>query len=106
MQKRVVVTGLGVVSSLGTDAETFFSNLCAGRSGIERIQSFDVADWSTQIAGEVRDFDPGDLVAKKLVKRLDRCIAFTMVAGKKALLDAGLPLHVRCADDDGSSQSA
>jgi 3-oxoacyl-[acyl-carrier-protein] synthase II len=97
MQKRVVVTGMGVVSSLGHDLDTFFDNLCAGKSGISTIEAFDASGWSTQIAGEVKDFDPGTLVAKKMARRLDRSIMFTIVAGKRALLDAELPLNIGCA---------
>jgi 3-oxoacyl-(acyl-carrier-protein) synthase len=96
LQKRVVVTGMGVVSSIGQDLDTFFNSLCAGKSGISLIESFDVTDWSTQIAGEVKDFDPGQLVSKKMARRLDRSIMFSLVAGKKALLDAGLPTIITC----------
>jgi 3-oxoacyl-[acyl-carrier-protein] synthase II len=97
MQTRVVVTGMGVVSSVGQELDPFFDNLCAGTSGISPIEAFDASDWSTRIAGEVKDFDPGDLVSKKMARRLDRSIMFSLVAGKKALRDAGLPLHVKHA---------
>lgn len=96
LQKRVVVTGMGVVSSIGQDLDTFFDSLCAGKSGISRIESFDVTDWSTQIAGEVKDFEAGELVSRKMARRLDRSIMFSLVAGKKALLDAGLPINITC----------
>jgi Beta-ketoacyl synthase, N-terminal domain len=95
-ERRVVVTGMGVVSSVGCELHTFFDNLCAGKSGISAIESFDTEGWSTRIAGEVKDFSVGDLVSKKMARRLDRCVQFTLVAGKKALLDADLPLHIRC----------
>ena len=97
VQKRVVVTGMGVVSSLGCELHTFFDNLCAGKSGISKIEAFDASDWSTQIAGEVKDFDAGGLVSKKMARRLDRSIMFSLVAGKKAMLDAGLPTNIKCA---------
>ena len=58
-KKRVVVTGMGVVSSLGNDPNTFFDNLCAGKSGIRQIEAFECADWSTRIAGEVPGFRSG-----------------------------------------------
>lgn len=88
---------MGVVSSLGHDLDMFFDNLCAGKSGISSIEAFDASEWSTRIAGEVKDFDPEGLVAKKMARRLDRSIMFTIVAGKRALLDANLPLNVKCA---------
>lgn len=97
MQKRIVVTGMGVVSSVGHDLDTFFDNLCAGKSGLSAIESFDCEGWSTRIAGEVKDFDPGELVSRKMARRLDRSIMFSLVAGKRALLDAGLPLQFACA---------
>ena len=86
---------MGVVSSLGDELEPFFDGLCAGRSGVGPIEAFDCAGWSTRIAGEVKDFAPGDLVSKKMARRLDRSIMFTLVAGKKALLDGGLPVDLR-----------
>lgn len=88
---------MGVVSSVGHDLDTFFDNLCAGKSGVSAIESFDCDGWTTRIAGEVKDFVAGDLVSRKMSRRLDRSIMFTLVAGKRALLDAGLPLHIKCA---------
>lgn len=87
---------MGVVSSLGCELDEFFDNLCAGKSGISKIDSFDCTDWSTQIAGEIKDFDPGQYVSKKMARRLDRSIMFSLVAGKKALEDAGLPINIKC----------
>lgn len=97
VQKRIVVTGMGVVSSVGHDLDTFFGNLCAGKSGVSTIESFDCDGWATRIAGEVKDFDAGDLVSRKMARRLDRSILFSLAAGKRALLDAGLPLQIKCA---------
>jgi len=84
--ERVVVTGLGVVSCVGTDVPAFWDALTAGRSGIGRIQSFDPTGLPTQIAGEVRGFafDP------KLAKRMDRFAQFAMSAAQQALTQAGL----------------
>ena len=95
LQKRVVVTGMGVVSPVGNDLESFFGNLCAGKSGISAIESFECEGWPTRIAGEVKDFDPGDLISKKMARRLDRSIKFSLYAGKMALLDAGLPVEMK-----------
>jgi 3-oxoacyl-[acyl-carrier-protein] synthase II len=105
VQTRVVVSGLGVVSSVGQDPETFFSNLCAGKSGVDTITAFDASEMSTRIAGEVKDFEPGELVSRKMVRRLDRSIQFSLVAGKKALLDAGFPIHLKCGADPSSVMS-
>ena len=88
---------MGVVSSVGHDLDTFFDNLCAGKSGLSAIESFDCDGWATRIAGEVKDFDPGELVSRRMRRRLDRSIMFSLVAGKRALLDAGLPLDIKCA---------
>lgn len=89
---------MGVVSPVGNELDSFFGNLCAGKSGITAIESFECEDWPTRIAGEVKDFEPGDLISKKMARRLDRAIMFSLYAGKKALLDAGLPIDFKeCA---------
>lgn len=84
-KKRIVVTGMGIVSCLGNEIDAFYDKLLAGESGIGPITSFDCASYPTRIAGEVKDFDPGTYIDKKQARRVDRCIAFTLVAGKKAL---------------------
>lgn len=65
MKRRVVITGVGVVSPLGNDATTFWNSLLEGKSGISPITSFDASDYPTQIAGEVKDFNPEDYMDKK-----------------------------------------
>lgn len=92
LQRRVVITGMGLVSCLGNDPDFFYEQLLRGESGIRPLSSFPCEDFPTKIAGSVADFDPGEFLDKKQARRLDRCIAFAMVAGKKALLDSGLPL--------------
>ena len=84
--ERVVVTGLGAISCLGRDVSSFWEGLIAGKSGIDRVRSFDPAQLSSQIAGEVRDFtfDP------KLGKRMDRFAQFAFSAAQQALAQAGL----------------
>lgn len=89
-KKRVVVTGMGVVSCFGNDVDHFYQQLLAGKSGIVPIQSFPVEDYPTRFAGVVPDFDPGDLMDKKQARRVDPFIRYTVVAGKKALAMAGL----------------
>lgn len=90
MPKRVVVTGLGVVSPLGIGMRTFWSNLTAGVSGVARITRFNPEGYTTQIAAEVKDFEPTRFFEKKEARRLDRFTQFALVAVKEALADAGL----------------
>jgi 3-oxoacyl-[acyl-carrier-protein] synthase II len=91
-KKRVVVTGMGVVSCFGNDIGAFYDNLLAGKSGVVSISSFPCEEYPTRIAAPISDFDPGEYMDKKQARRVDKFIAFTMVAGKKALENAGLPL--------------
>lgn len=84
-KKRIVVTGMGIVSSFGSDVEHFYQQLIAGASGIVPIEEFPCADWPTRIAGAIRNFDPGDYMEKKQARRVDPFIRYAMVAGKKAL---------------------
>lgn len=91
MQKRrVVVTGMGVVSCFGTDVDHFYQQLLAGQSGISLIQSFPCEDWPTRFAGWIRDLDTGDFMDKKQARRVDPFIRYAMIAGKKALAMGGL----------------
>jgi 3-oxoacyl-[acyl-carrier-protein] synthase II len=81
-ERRVVVTGLGVVSPLGYDVATFWSNLIAGRCGIQRISRFDASAYDCQIAAEVRDFDPSPAFpSPKELRRTDRFVHFAVHAG-------------------------
>jgi 3-oxoacyl-[acyl-carrier-protein] synthase II len=93
MVKQVVVTGLGAITPLGNSVETFWSNLVAGRSGIARISHFDPAAFDSQIAGEVRDFDPSPLLDRKEVRHLDPFVQYSMVAAQQAMQQAGLDLE-------------
>lgn len=87
-RKRIVVTGMGIVSCFGTDVEEFYRQLLAGKSGIVPIEEFPCADYPTRIAGAIRGFDPGDYMEKKQARRVDPFIRYAMVAGKKALEQA------------------
>lgn len=89
-KKRVVVTGMGVVSCFGNDVELFYENLLAGRSGIKTIKEFPCEDYPTQFAGVIDNFDTGEYMDRKQARRVDKFIAYTVVAGKKALEYAGL----------------
>jgi len=94
LKHRVVVTGMGIVTSLGSDLETFWNNLVAGKSGVSRIESFDVSEYPTQIAAEIKDFNPEDYIDRKEARRMDRFVQFAVAAGKMAVQDAGLELGV------------
>lgn len=89
-KKRIVITGMGLVSCFGSDINTFYSQLLAGKSGITSITEFSCEDFSTRFAGVIRDFDPGEYLDKKQARRVDKFISYSTVAGKKALEQAGL----------------
>lgn len=84
-KKRIVVTGMGLVSCFGTDIDHFYQQLLAGQSGIAPIEDFPCQEYPTRFAGVVRNFDCGDYLDKKQARRVDPYIRFTVVAGKKAL---------------------
>ncbi len=88
--RRVVVTGLGVVTSIGHDVETFWSSLLAGQCGIDRVSLFDPADYPCQIGAEVRGWDAAKQMDPKEARRNDRYTHFGFVAAKQAIKDAGL----------------
>jgi len=93
-ERKVVVTGLGVVSPLGNEVETFWSNLISGKCGIERITTFDPSEFDTQIAAEVKDFDPTPAFpSPKEIRRTDRFSQFGVYAGWLALRDSGLDME-------------
>ncbi len=99
---RIVITGLGVVSSLGQDIDTFWKNIIDAQCGIHRISSFDPAGYDCQIAAEVKQFDPGPAFpSPKEIRRTDRFTQFAVVAGYKAILDAGLNLEQEDRDEIG-----
>ncbi|MGC8989128.1 MAG: beta-ketoacyl-ACP synthase II [Verrucomicrobiia bacterium] len=98
-QRRVVVTGLGVVTPIGETIDTFWANLIAGKCGIDRISLFDPAQFDCQIAAEVRNFDPlPAFPSPKEERRSDRFSKFALKAGLLALQDSGLDLD-RCDRD-------
>ena len=91
--RRVVITGMGVLSPVGNDLETFWNNLKNGVSGIKRIEMFDISNYDTKIAGEVRDYDPARYFSTpKDVRRADRYTQLTMGAAKMAMADSGIDL--------------
>src|SRR6202045_642518 len=88
--RRVVVTGIGLVSSLGIGTEANWRALTAGQSGIDTITKFDAAQFATQIAGEVKHFDPLQFIEKKDVKKMDVFIQYAIAASQFAIDDAAL----------------
>lgn len=90
--KRVVITGLGAVTPVGNDVAAMWQSMVAGKSGVGPITQFDAALFRTQIAAEVKDFDPSALLDKKESRRLDRYAQLTLVSADEALRDSGLDL--------------
>jgi 3-oxoacyl-[acyl-carrier-protein] synthase II len=101
--RRVVISGLGVVTPLGNQADVFWKNLLAGQCGIDRISAFDATPFDTQIAGEVKHFDPlPAFPSPKEVRRADRFSQFGVFAAHHALLDSGLNLDRENRDEIGA----
>lgn len=100
MKRRVVVTGMGLVTSVGIGVEESWQALLAGKSGIGRITLFDATDFPTQIAGEVKDFDPERFIDKKEARRMDRFVQFGVAASDMAMRQAGFegPLEGEIAE--------
>ncbi len=92
MNKRVVITGMGVISSIGNDLETFWKNAQAGVSGADRISYFDPTDFASQIAAQIKDFDVTAFMDKKEAKRMDPFVQYAMAASDMAIEDSKLPL--------------
>ncbi len=101
-KRRVVVTGLGIVSPVGNDLNTAWGNIVAGRSGIGPITNFDVSAFPTRIAGEVRDFDPALWIPAKDVKKMDSFIHYGVAAALMAIADAGLVIDDSNAERTGA----
>jgi 3-oxoacyl-[acyl-carrier-protein] synthase II len=99
--QRVVVTGLGVVAPVGNTLETYWEALLAGRNGIDTITLFDPTHHGSQIAGEVKGFDPHQYLERKQAKRMDRFAQFALAASLQALSDAQLEINDLNADQVG-----
>src|SRR5262245_12856907 len=102
-RRRVVVTGIGLVSSLGIGTESNWAALAAGRSGIDTISRFDVSQFATRIAGEVRGFNPLDYIEKKDVKKMDPFIQYAIAASQFAMDDAQFSVTPEIAPNVGVS---
>jgi 3-oxoacyl-[acyl-carrier-protein] synthase II len=92
LKRRVVVTGMGLVTPIGIGVEQTWTALCAGRSGVVEITRFDTAAFQTKIAAEVRDFNPLDFLPKKDAKRLQPFVAYAIAATRMAVEDSGLAI--------------
>jgi 3-oxoacyl-[acyl-carrier-protein] synthase II len=100
-KRRVVVTGLGLITPLGTGLQKTWEALCKGASGVGRITTFDTAELPVQIAGEVKDFDPEDFIERKEIKKMDVFIQYALGAGSMAVDDAKLKITEENADRVG-----
>lgn len=103
MKRRVVVTGMGMVTPLGVGTEASWQGLCRGKSGVGPVTHFDASQFRTRIAGEVDGFDPHDFIDRKLVRRGDRFIHFALAAARMALEDSKLKIDAANAERVGVS---
>ena len=92
MKRRVVVTGMGAITPIGNDVETFWNSLKNGTVGIEPITIFDTADFKAKLAAQVKDFDPKKYMDNKAARRMERFSQFAVAAAKEALEDAGIDM--------------
>lgn len=93
MKRAVVVTGVGAITPVGNDVDTFWNNIKNGVSGIDFIKGFDASDQKVKVAAEVKDFDPKDYMDRREAKRMDRYCQLAMVAAEEAVKDSGLDLE-------------
>ncbi|HEU4688240.1 MAG TPA: beta-ketoacyl-ACP synthase II, partial [Vicinamibacterales bacterium] len=101
MTRRVVITGIGLVSSLGIGTDANWKALVVGTSGVDRVTRFDVTGYAAQIAAEVRGFNPLDYIEKKDVKKMDVFIQYAIAASQFAMDDSGLMITASNAPDVG-----
>ncbi len=90
MSRRVVVTGMSVITALGSEVSEFWERLCAGKSGVGRLERFDCSDFKVSFGGEVKDFRPEDHFDSKEAKRLDRFSQFALASAQKAIHQSGI----------------
>ncbi len=100
-RRRVVVTGLGIISPVGNTVDEAWANIVAGKSGITRISKFDASAFASQIAGEVKDFDVAQYISPKEARRMDFFIHYGIAAGMQAIKDAGLEAKPQDAERIG-----
>lgn len=92
MTRRVVVTGMSVVTALGLDLDEFWEKLCAGKSGVGPLQRFDTSDFKVRFGGEIKDFDPTEFIPERDLRRLDRFVQFALYGAHKAVKQSGLDM--------------
>jgi 3-oxoacyl-[acyl-carrier-protein] synthase II len=92
-KRRVVITGIGVISPIGIGKENFFQSLKEGKCGVDYITRFDTTDFDTKIAAEIKDFDPTEYIDKKECRRMDRFTQYAVAASKMAVSDAALDIN-------------
>jgi len=93
VKRRVVITGMGVITSLGHDLNTFWNNITSGKSGVSTIDSFDTSEYPTRIAAAIHDFNPEQYIDKREARRMDRFVQFAVAASQKALENANLNIQ-------------
>ena len=101
MARRVVVTGLGMVTPLGTGVAKNWEAVCSGKSGIGTISRFDASGFASQIAGEVTDFNPEDFIAKQQIRRFDVFIHYAVASARMAFEDSGIVIDQKNANRVG-----
>ena len=92
MKKKVVVTGIGLMTPIGLDRDSAWKSITTGKSGIKKISSFDTENFQTKIAAEITDFSPDEILGRKFASRLDRFAQFACVTAKEAIKDSGIYL--------------
>lgn len=101
MNRRVVVTGIGPITPIGIGKDTYWQSLVEGKSGIDKISLFDASEYPSQIAGEVRDFEPKNFIDEREIRRMDRFCHFAVAAAQLALEDAKLKITPEIANETG-----
>lgn len=101
MERRVVITGMGALTPIGNDVDTFWNNAKEGKLGIDFITLIDKELTDVKIAGEVKDFNPDEIIGKKEAKRLDRYAQMSLVASDEAIKSSGIDLEKEDLDRFG-----
>jgi 3-oxoacyl-[acyl-carrier-protein] synthase II len=107
MKKRVVITGMGIISPVALGLEKYWQALTTGVCGVDKISLFDTTGYTTSIAAQVKDFNPEDYIEKKKIKRMDKFVQFAVAAADMAIKDSGLditkedPFRVGCIVGSG-----
>ena len=87
--KKIVITGMGAVTPVGIGVEEYWKNITEGKSGIDTIKTFDPSELAVQIAGEVKNFNPSDYLAKDLIRKTDPFMQYAYVAAEEAIKQSG-----------------